>query len=109
MAWNQTYFPRLYLHKSLVLSLPSNNDLKSLLTLFSTRLTNRYLVTRVVQCLPDPCQPDSKITTPVYSVAKPFVWHQNESASSVSEDRSDDELRDETRGNQVRINNIDES
>ena len=76
MAWNRTYLRPLNLYKPVMLSLPSNDDLKSLLTLFSTRLTNRYLVTRIVQCPPDPFQPDSKTTTPVYSVAKPFVWHR---------------------------------
>ena len=59
-----------------MLSLASNDDLKSLLTSFSTRLTDRYLVTEVIQCPPDPRQPDSNITTPLYSVAKPFVWHR---------------------------------
>ena len=34
-----------------VLSLPINDDLKSLLTLLSTRLTNKYLVTGVIQFL----------------------------------------------------------
>ena len=105
MAWNRTYFRHLNLYKPLMLSLPSNDDLKSLLTLFSTRLTNRYLVTRIIRCLPDPCQPGSNITTPLYSVAKPFVWHRNQSTGSVSEERSDDELRGET-SDQVRVNMI---
>ena len=96
------------LYKPLMLSLQSNDNLKSLLTSFSTRLTNRYLVTGIIQCPPDPCQPGANITTPLYSVAKPFVWHRNESAGSVSEERSGDELRGEKRGDQLRANDIDE-
>jgi len=84
----------------LMLSLPRNDDFKSLLTWFSTRLTNRYLVTRVIQCPPDPRQPSSTITTPLYSVAKPFVWHRNESASSVAEEWSSDESGAETEDDQ---------
>ena len=82
MAWNWTDFCHLDLYKPLLLSLPSNDDLKSLLTSFSTRLTNRYLVTRVIQCPPGPCQPSSNITTPLYSIAKSFVWYLNEGAES---------------------------
>ena len=103
-AWNRTY-RCLELYKPLMLSLPSNEDFKSLLTSFSTRLTNRYLVTRVIQCPPDPCQPGSNITTPLYSIAKPFVWHQNENTGSVSEEWSGDELGGET---QARVNDIDD-
>ena len=96
-----------------MLSLASNNDLKSLLTSFSTRLTDRYLVTEIIQCPPDPRQPGSNVTTPLYSVAKPFVWHRtsvkiyfayssysfsgidDESAGFASDEQSDDELRSE--------------
>ncbi|KIM65460.1 hypothetical protein SCLCIDRAFT_1212178 [Scleroderma citrinum Foug A] len=85
------------LYKPFGLSLPSNDDFKSLLTSLSTRLTNRYLVTRVIQCLPDPCQPGSSITTPLCSIAKPFLWHLNEGAGSLSEERWGDELRAETK------------
>ncbi|KAL4064815.1 heterokaryon incompatibility protein-domain-containing protein [Scleroderma yunnanense] len=42
------------LYKPLGLSLPSNHHFNSLLTSFSTRLTNRYLVTMVIQCATDP-------------------------------------------------------
>jgi len=42
------------LYKPLGLSIPSNHDFHSLLTSFSTRLINKYLVTRVVQCEADP-------------------------------------------------------
>ena len=108
LARNPTNFRLLNLYKPLILSLPSNDDLKSLLTSCSTRLTNRYLVTRIVQCPPDRLQPGSNITTPLYSVAKPFVWHRNKIAGSVSEERSGDELRDETTGNQVKVNYIDD-
>ena len=38
------------LHNPTGLSLPSNNHVNSILMLLSARLTNRYLVTRVIQC-----------------------------------------------------------
>ncbi|KIM56532.1 hypothetical protein SCLCIDRAFT_1220339 [Scleroderma citrinum Foug A] len=60
--------------KPLGLSLPSNDDFKSLLVSFSTRLTNRYLITRVIQCPPDPRRSGSGT---LYNIAKPFVWHRN--------------------------------
>jgi len=82
-AWNWMDSHHLDLYKPLMLSLPSNDNLKSLLTSFSTRLTNRYLVTSVIQCPPDPFRPGSNITTPLYSVAKPFVWFQSESVGCV--------------------------
>ena len=75
MAWNRTDFRRLYLHKPLMLSLPSNDDLKSLLSSLSTRLTNRYLVTRVIRHLGDP---DSSTIRYLCDIAKPFVWYRNE-------------------------------
>ena len=84
VAFDPTDSRSLHLYKPLILSLPSNDDLKSLLNSFSTRLTNRYLVTRIIQCPLDPLEPGSDIATPLYSVAKPFVWHQNESTGSVS-------------------------
>ncbi|KIM53501.1 hypothetical protein SCLCIDRAFT_31847 [Scleroderma citrinum Foug A] len=90
------------------LSLPSNDDLKSVLTSLSTVLTDRYLVTKIIQCPPDPLQPGSNITTPLYSVAKPFVWYRNESASSVPEEPSGDKLRGETQADQARANDVDE-
>jgi len=71
------------LYKPLGLSLPSNDDFKSLLASFSTRLTNRYLVARVIQCPPDPRLHDSSITARWCNIAKPFVWHRNEDADSV--------------------------
>ncbi|KIM57271.1 hypothetical protein SCLCIDRAFT_1219603 [Scleroderma citrinum Foug A] len=67
------------LYKPLGLSLPSNDDLKSLLASFSTRLTNRYLITRVIQCTHNPRRPGPG-TTRLYNIAKPFVWHRNEGA-----------------------------
>jgi len=98
MAWSLTDVNLLNLYKPLMLSLPSNDDLKSLLTSLSPRLTNRYLVTRIIQCPPDSLEPGSNITTPLYSVAKPFVWHRSESVGSVSDERSGDELQGETKG-----------
>ena len=64
------------LYKPLGLSLPSDDDFKSLLASFSTRLTNRYLITGVIQCPPDPRESGS-LPRHWYSVAKPFVWHRN--------------------------------
>jgi len=99
-ARNQTNNHHMLLYKPLMLSLPSNDGLKSLLTSFSTRLTNRYLVTKIIQCLPDPRQRSSTITIPLYSIEKPFVWHRNESASSVAEEWSGDESGAETEDDQ---------
>jgi len=70
------------LYTPLGLSLPSNDAFNSLLVSLSTRLTNRYLITRVIQCPPNPRQPGSG-TTHLYNIAKPFVWHRNEGAKSV--------------------------
>ncbi|KIM59899.1 hypothetical protein SCLCIDRAFT_1217348 [Scleroderma citrinum Foug A] len=64
------------LYKPLYLSLPSNDDFKSLLVSFSTRLVHKYLITGVIQCLPDPRDPCAP-TRHWYNVAKPFVWHRN--------------------------------
>ena len=100
---NWAKFYSLGLRNSVILSLPSDDDFKSLLTSLSTRLTNRCLVTRIIQRLPDPDQPGSNITTTLYSVAKPFVWHRYESAGSGS-----DEWSGETKGDQVGVNDIDE-
>ena len=88
-TWTRT--PHIYpnFFQLLMLSLPSNDDLKSLLTELSTRLANRYLVIRVVQYSDDP---DSSIMRYLYDIAKPFVWYRNESAGSASEEWSDDEL-----------------
>ena len=74
IASNWMGFP-LCLYKPLVLSLPSNDDLKALLTSLSTRLTNGYLVTRVIQYSDDP---DSSIIRYLCDIAKPFVWYRNE-------------------------------
>ena len=64
--------------KPLGLSFPNNDDFKSLLVSFSTRLTNKYLVTRVIQCRYELLVGH---TTHLYNIAKPFVWHQDEGAS----------------------------
>ena len=85
----RTWAPVLHLYKPLVLSLPSNDDLRSLLASLSIQLTNRYLVTRIIQYSKGH---GSGNMAYLYSVAKPFVWYQDESAGSVSGDRSGDEL-----------------
>ena len=77
MARDWTDFLPLYIYKPLMVSLPSDDDLKSLLTSLSTRLTDGYLVTRVIQYSGDP---DSSIIRYLCDIAKPFVWYQNQSA-----------------------------
>ena len=76
MARNRTDVNFLILYKPLMLLLPSNEDLMSLLTLLSTRLTNRYLVRRVLQY-----SNGHHLSTMayLYDIAKPFVWYRNES------------------------------
>ena len=91
------------LYKPLILSLPSSDALKSLLASLSTRLTDRYLVTRVIRS----DFPDSTITS-LCDIAKPFIWYRNESAGSASEERSSDELRAGTESAVTRVNDIDE-
>ena len=63
----------LVLNNPLCLLLPSNNDVNTLLTSLSTRSTNRYFVTRVIQRGP----PGSTITF-FCTFAKPFIWNRNE-------------------------------
>ena len=117
-VWNDTDARHFESYKPLMLSLAINDDLKSLLTSFSTRLTDRYLVTEIIQCPPDPRQPGSNITTPLYRVAMPFVWHRtsviihfayssysfsgidDESTGSASDEQSHDELRSEWQPNE---------
>ena len=79
------YYPDIFiqLYKPLGLSLLSNDDFKSLLVSFSTQLTNRYLITWVIQCPTDPRGLGSGIITPFCNIAKPFVWHRSEGVGSV--------------------------
>ena len=86
------------LHKPLGLSLPRHEDLKSLLVSSSTRLTNRYLITQVIQCHIDSRWPGSGATR-WYNVAKPFVWHRSEGVGSVVGSGE---------GDQPRVNSVDE-
>ena len=89
----------LELYKPYCLSLPINN-VKTLLTSLSTRSTNGYLVTRVIQCPPDPRWPGSSTSTTSFcTFVKPFIWRQNAGANSVSEERSGDG----TMGDHVRV------
>ena len=97
IAWNPTDFHRFIFYNPLILSLLSNDDLKSLLTSLSTRLTHRYLVTRLIQCS---CYPDSRIITFFCDIAKPFVWYRNESAGSPSDERLGGEMRTEAESGQ---------
>ncbi|KAL4068376.1 heterokaryon incompatibility protein-domain-containing protein [Scleroderma yunnanense] len=88
------------LYKPLGLSVPSNHDFNSLLASLSTRLTNRYLVIRVIHCATVPSSEPSRQwpllarlyrspifnpTTPLCTIAKPFVWHRDEGTGSASE------------------------
>ncbi|KIM53466.1 hypothetical protein SCLCIDRAFT_436680 [Scleroderma citrinum Foug A] len=70
------------LYQPLGLSLLTDDVFKSLLVSRSTRLTNRYLITIVIQCLPNLPRPGSG-TTHLYDIAKPFVWHRNKGAGSA--------------------------
>jgi len=73
---NEDAFIELY--KPLCLSLPINDDVKILLTSLSTQSTNGYLVTRVIQCPPDPRWPDSSRSTSSFcTFVKPFIWNRN--------------------------------
>ncbi|KIM59675.1 hypothetical protein SCLCIDRAFT_991453 [Scleroderma citrinum Foug A] len=72
------------LYKPLCLSLPTNDAVKTLLTVLSIQLPHRYLVTRVIQCPPDTDWADSSIQ-PLCAFAKPIIWNRNEGAGSVSE------------------------
>ena len=102
-ARNSTDVNHHILYKPLMLSLPSNDGLKSLLTSLSTRLTNRYLVTRVIEC-----DSDSSTLPYLCDIVKPFVWYRNESAGSALEEQSGDELRAETEGTKVtRVDDVD--
>ena len=86
----------LELYKPLCLSLPINDDVKTLLTSLSTRLTNGYLVTRVIQCPPDPRWPSSSTSTISFcAFVKPIIWRQNPGADSVLEEQSGDETMDD--------------
>ncbi|KAL4066286.1 heterokaryon incompatibility protein-domain-containing protein [Scleroderma yunnanense] len=81
--------------KPVGLSLPRNPQFNSWLVSFSTRLADRYLVTRVIQCVTkqaseSPTQNRREsilaadipgIATPLCTIAKPFVWHRGISMS----------------------------
>jgi len=90
------------LYKPSGLSLPNNHDVKTLLSSQSTRLTNRYIVTRVIQSPIDHSSEfssshsisyiqcpivglvsgldtnSSSVTTRLCLIAKPFVWHRDD-------------------------------
>ncbi|KAL4069912.1 heterokaryon incompatibility protein-domain-containing protein [Scleroderma yunnanense] len=96
--------------KPLGLSLPSNHDFNSLLTSLGNRLTDRYLVIRVIQCANassnerpaslrlwgGPFRRSSIVdpTTPLCIIRKPFVWH-HDGADSASVERSGNGFRAE--------------
>ena len=99
------------LHKPTGLSLPSSDHVNSILVLLSARFTDRYLVTRIIQCdqfteyragpSGEPTRTEvfhimylivevglkkmvSNATTPLCTFAKPLIWHRDENASSIS-------------------------
>ncbi|KAL4063526.1 hypothetical protein V8B97DRAFT_1876766 [Scleroderma yunnanense] len=80
------------LYKPLGLSLPSNYDVNSLLASLSTRLTNKYLVTMVIQCANMSSAPPPDPPTPLCTFSIPFVWRLF-AGGTVSRrvERSDDE------------------
>ena len=97
------------LYKPIGLSVPSNDLVNSILAFPSARFTNRYLVTRIIQCdqvtkhqglFSEPTYtevfhimclivelgPIFNVGIPLCTFAKPFVWHRDhENASSASE------------------------
>ncbi|KAL4081415.1 heterokaryon incompatibility protein-domain-containing protein [Scleroderma yunnanense] len=97
---------KVHLYKPLGLSLPSNPHFNLLLTSLSTRLTNRYLVTKVIQCAPVPPGERSRRsshptgskdrlldpTAPLCTIEKPFVWYRDEDAAFASVEWPSDSL-----------------
>ncbi|KAL4063365.1 heterokaryon incompatibility protein-domain-containing protein [Scleroderma yunnanense] len=104
------------LYEPIGLSLPRNQHFNSLAFL-STQLTNRYLVTRVIECAtehsskssaqsesnhrtrsyrPITSDTSSHIVTPLCTMEKPFVWYLDESASSALVEFPNNKLRTET-------------
>ncbi|KAL4074695.1 heterokaryon incompatibility protein-domain-containing protein [Scleroderma yunnanense] len=106
--------PSVFLYKPLGLSLPNDHHFNSLLSSLSTRLINRYLVTRVIRCpteqsndIPEECthictqlfhtfypslDTNTSMTTHLCTIAKPFVWLRVEDADFPSMESSGDEL-----------------
>ncbi|KIM59681.1 hypothetical protein SCLCIDRAFT_1217613 [Scleroderma citrinum Foug A] len=77
-------------YKPLCLSLPSNDDVKTLLASLSTPSTNKYFVTRVIQCFPNPGWPSLSFTL-LCTFAKPFISSRNEGTDFVLEEWSGDQ------------------
>lgn len=73
---------------NLGLSLPNNHTFNSSLASLASRLTNAYLVTKAVQCVPGlvpSSGSDSSTTMTLCTIKKPFVWYREE--GSVPPDR----------------------
>ncbi|KAL4075346.1 heterokaryon incompatibility protein-domain-containing protein [Scleroderma yunnanense] len=70
-------------HKAVGLSVAINDDVKSWLDRHSAELTNKYLVTMVIQCLPLPSTPIPGPTIPLCIFRKPFVWYQHKGFGSA--------------------------
>ncbi|KAL4062249.1 heterokaryon incompatibility protein-domain-containing protein [Scleroderma yunnanense] len=95
------------LYDPIMWSLPSNDNVNTLLASLSTRFINGYLVTRVIECPTVPPEGFSNPATfyrssdepitfnpliPLCDFAKPFIWYRHEIVDSVSEEWSDDDL-----------------
>ena len=87
MAWTPGDNILLHLNKPLMLSLPSNEDIKSLLTSLSTPLSSRYLVRRVIKYS---INWDLGIRAQLCDIAKPFVWYRTETPPAPEEWSSDE-------------------
>ncbi|KAL4070100.1 hypothetical protein V8B97DRAFT_2047969 [Scleroderma yunnanense] len=87
------------LYDPVMLSLPSNDDVNTLLASLSTRFINRYLINRVIECPPVPPDEFSSSTmlyrssdgsttlnsmVPLCNFVTPFVWYRREAVDSGS-------------------------
>ncbi|KAL4080025.1 heterokaryon incompatibility protein-domain-containing protein [Scleroderma yunnanense] len=101
-ACGSVYRDVITLYNPIGLSLPNDPGFNSLLASLSARLTNKYLVTTVIQCDPhsfgqfhvhltisypvivglaSPPPQYSSVPRPLYIIAKPFVWYHDEDQS----------------------------
>ncbi|KAL4065645.1 heterokaryon incompatibility protein-domain-containing protein [Scleroderma yunnanense] len=97
----KTRYPDAELYKPVGLSVAINDDIKSWLDRHSAELTNKYLVTMVIQCPPVPSSGPSSCETmpaqlfhslnsipdcptiPLCIFKKPLVWYQHEGFGSA--------------------------
>ncbi|KAL4070150.1 hypothetical protein V8B97DRAFT_537929 [Scleroderma yunnanense] len=95
------------LFKPVGISIGINGHVKSWLDRHSVELTNKYLVTMVIQCAAAPSSGDTRSdrsrrsgpTTPFCLFKQPFVWHRNEDSGFASvESSSNDPSESEYEG-----------